>query len=254
MYYGSSVQPSCTSPPTPLRRNIGFYTPAGAGSTGLSELGGDAGRDVGAADVAARRPDVVLLVEVVGVLDRDLLVVVPGADALSVDGPDHGVDVFLPVQHLPAAHPEVVVEVEELRLLRDHVLDGGVHVAAQLGVELGAIDVEIGPCRVRADKGGGWRRRRSEGGQGKGCGARHRYGSRSARTTGRQEGKEGEHGQAARREQVHRPGSPCGPSLSGETPAGRAGHLIAHPLVRSGPRASAGWPPPTRVDGRWTRA
>ena len=87
------------------------------------------------------------------------------------------VDVLLAVQHLPAARPEVVVEVEELRLLRDHVLDGGVHVAAQLGVELGAIDV-----RDRAAPGTGRQRRlvasaRVRGRKGEGCGARcHHYG------------------------------------------------------------------------------
>src|SRR6185436_5583060 len=73
-----------------------------------SELGGNAGSDVRAPDVAARGPDVVLLVEVVRVLDRDLLVVVLGADALGVDGLDHGIDVLLPVEDLPAARPEVV--------------------------------------------------------------------------------------------------------------------------------------------------
>src|SRR5262249_43907556 len=137
-------QPSCTSAaPTPEEKTLDSTW--GAGSVQRpSELGRDAGGDVGAADVTPRRVDVVLLVEAVGVLDRDLLVVVLGADALGVDGLDDGGDVLLPVQALPAPRPEVVVEVEEPGLLRDHRLHRVVDVVLELRLELRTVDVEVG--------------------------------------------------------------------------------------------------------------
>src|SRR6188768_783760 len=50
----------------PLREEGILHTRRGRFNRRVSELGGNAGRDVGAPDVAARSPDVVLLVEVVG--------------------------------------------------------------------------------------------------------------------------------------------------------------------------------------------